>query len=224
MGLSMSEISLICFGDSLTAGYQKEAGPVGQELYEPPGGFLQHWLGGRGKILVRGICGEVTAEMIQRFPRDVINQKPKSVVILGGTNDLGLNVAPQQVCLNLQHMYHMALRAGIQPVGVTVPSIYIEEDGVAQARGGAEERIPVWAKTYIENRRILNRMITEACVALHMGCIDLFTKTVEGPAQLLAPGYSSDGLHFNTKGYEVFAQLIWQHVLAETFGDLPLRP
>ena len=39
----------------------------------------------------RGISGQTTAQMLVRFRADVINLKPKAVVILAGTNDIAQN-------------------------------------------------------------------------------------------------------------------------------------
>ena len=79
---------LVCFGDSLTAGYQVQA-ETGMPLPDVPyGGFLQEWLGARGRVSVKGMCGETTSDMMTRFSRDVIDVGPSHTVILGGTNDL----------------------------------------------------------------------------------------------------------------------------------------
>ena len=44
---------LVCFGDSLTAGYQVQA-ETGMPLPDTPyGGFLQEWLGPRGRSPLR---------------------------------------------------------------------------------------------------------------------------------------------------------------------------
>ena len=40
-------------------------------------------------------------------------------------------------------------------------------------------------------------------------------------ARLIASQFASDGLHFNTAGYEVFARLVWRHLLAKPFGACP---
>ena len=52
---------------------------------------------GSGEVLVRGICGELTGEMVMRFRADVLADKPAWVLILGGTNDLGCNAAPAEI-------------------------------------------------------------------------------------------------------------------------------
>ena len=215
---------LVCFGDSLTAGYQTHPGGFGQVADTPPGEFLQQWVGDRAYVDVTGICGEVTADMVKRFPYDVVARAPQVVVILGGTNDLGWNVSPLRIGENLQHMYRQALSANIQPVGVTVPSIGMGGKEVGYtfpSETRSSGLLPEWVHAHLKARLQLNRMIEEACLTLSMTCLDLFTETAEGSAKLLAQRYSSDGLHFNTAGYEAFARLIWRHVMAEPFGEAP---
>ncbi len=213
---------LVCFGDSLTAGYQLGAG--GENVDTPPGGFIQQWAGNRAEIVVTGICGEVTEEMVRRFSRDVVAHRPQITVILGGTNDLGCGEDPHRICQHLEHMYRVAFNAGIQPVGVTVPSICIEDEVLEHtAREGScsDSPLPGWAQTHIAQRLVLNQKIAEVCQTLNMKCLDLFNETSEGSHQLLATRYSSDGLHFNTLGYEVFAKLVWRYLLTEPFGACP---
>jgi acyl-CoA thioesterase I len=213
---------LVCFGDSLTAGYQM--GGITQVGDTPYGGFLQHWVGNQAEIVVTGICGEVTGDMVTRFSRDVIRHKPHMTIILGGTNDLGLGVPPLEITQNLEQLYSLAMKSGIQPVGVTVPSIRVETGAVGMAalhKKNAEPSIPPWLKAHIDQRLVVNRKITEVCQKLNIKCLDLFSETSEGPDSLLAFRYSSDGLHFNTAGYEAFARLVWCHLLVEPFESSP---
>ena len=204
---------LVCFGDSLTAGYQVQA-VTGMPLPDVPyGGFLQEWLGVRGRVSVKGICGETTSDMMTRFSRDVIDVRPSYTVILGGTNDLGWNAAPSTIMTNLERFYTMALAAGIQPVGVTVPSLRAEGHG-----GGP---LPAWLQEHLQYRLELNGLITERCERLHMPCVDLFQGTSEPPSSLLAARFSSDGLHLNDAGYLMFARLVWNAVFADRFGACP---
>ena len=69
----------------------------------PYGTFLQSWLGGRGRVTVSGVCGELTQEMVARFPSDVVGHQPEAVVILGGTNDLGSGLMPDVIMKNLEN-------------------------------------------------------------------------------------------------------------------------
>ncbi len=217
---------LLCFGDSLTAGYQTESGIFGLGADTPYGGFIQQWVGADAKIVVTGICGELTSEMVQRFHRDVLEAQPRITVILGGTNDLGSGVPPAYICGNLQQMYRSALEVGIQPVGVTVPSICIDNgvSGMAETREhDSKGPLPAWVQAHIDQRLLLNHQMTEVCGTLNLTCLDLFAETSEESTNLLASRFSSDGLHFNTAGYETFARLVWRHLLAETFGECPQR-
>lgn len=207
---------LVCFGDSLTAGYQVQT-KTGMLLPDTPyGGFLQEWLGARGRVSVKGTCGETTSDMAGRFPRDVVDAVPSYAVILGGTNDLGWGIAPSTIITNLERFYTLALTAGIQPIGVTVPSL--------RAEGHDAGPLPAWLQSHIHYRLELNRLITERCERHRMPCVDLFRATLEGPSHLLAARFSSDGLHLNAAGYRTFARLVWDELFAERFGACPASP
>ena len=65
--------------------------------------------------LGKGISGQTTAQMIKRFQSDVINYKPKVVVILAGCNDIAQNkgyVAYEEVAENIMRMAELATAAG----------------------------------------------------------------------------------------------------------------
>ena len=207
---------LVCFGDSLTEGYQVQV-ETGMPLPDVPyGGFLQEWLGARGRVSVKGMCGETTSGMMTRFSRDVIDVGPSHTVILGGTNDLGWNVVPSTIVTHLERFYTMALAARIRPVGVTVPSIRVEGYG-----GGP---LPAWLQEHLDSRLELNCLIAERCERHRMPCVDLFQATSEKSSFLLAARFSSDGLHLNVAGYMTFARLVWNEIFAERFGACPVLP
>lgn len=207
---------LVCFGDSLTAGYQVQAETQLPLPDTPYGGFLQEWLGGRGRVSMKGICGETTSDMVTRFSRDVVDVGPSHTVILGGTNDLGCGVTPATIITNLERFYTVALATGIQPIGVTVPSI--------RAEGYDGGSLPAWLQSHIHSRLELNRLITERCERHRLPCVDLFQATSADPSCLLAARFSSDGLHLNTAGYMTFARLVWNEVFAKCFGACPALP
>ena len=90
MNQHIRSLKIVCFGDSLTLGYQSPTlqSPVVENI--PYGTYLQEWMGARGEIVVRGVCGETTQDMRLRHQRDVLDHQPQMAIILGGTNDLGL--------------------------------------------------------------------------------------------------------------------------------------
>lgn len=198
---------IICFGDSLTAGFQSPTpeNPAGQET--PYGQFLQEWLGASVEIRVSGICGELTGEMAMRFRRDVLQQQPSHVVLLGGTNDLGWNAQPADIMRNLVKMYELARASKIIPIPVTVPSIRVEATG-----GGPDAE--AWIEQHLVRRVELNGLIREYAVSHNVPWIDLFAATAEPSTRRLAAQYSNDGLHLTTSGYRLLARLLYDEVFA----------
>mgnify|MGYP002830102043 CR=1 FL=1 len=51
----------------------------------------------RNPYVNRGISGQTTPQMLIRFKPDVVNLKPKSVVILAGINDIAGNTGPMKI-------------------------------------------------------------------------------------------------------------------------------
>lgn len=67
----------------------------------------------------RGISGQTTKEILHRFPQDVLNLKPKIVVILAGINDIAENSGPisnQNIFENIVSMIDMAISSKIEVI------------------------------------------------------------------------------------------------------------
>jgi acyl-CoA thioesterase I len=210
--LWLGKTVIICFGDSLTAGFQSPTpeSPAGRET--PYGRFLQEWLGSSTDVRVSGICGELTGEMAMRFRRDVLDHRPDHVVVLGGTNDLGWYARPDDIMRNLIKMYELARASAIVPVPVTVPSVRVEIGG-----GGPEAE--AWLTQHIERRRVLNGLIRDYAVSKHLPWVDLFTATADLETHQLAAPYSNDGLHLTTAGYRLLARLLYDQVFAKAVAE-----
>ena len=196
---------VICFGDSLTAGFQSPTrdNPTGRET--PYGQFLQSFLGRGAAVRTSGICGELTGEMVVRFQCDVLAHQPDYVPILGGTNDLGWNASPSEIMRNLGTMYEQTLAAGGVPVPVTVPPIRVED--ASSSREGLE-----WITDHLARQRQLNRLIQEYSDSKKIACVDLFSATADPDNGQLAARYSNDGIHLTTAGYRLFAEHV-AHIL-----------
>ncbi|MEP6601386.1 MAG: GDSL-type esterase/lipase family protein [Nitrospirota bacterium] len=185
--------SIICFGDSLTAGFRSPTreDPFAEDA--PYGAFLQDRLGKRAVVKVSGVCGELTADMARRFPRDVIAQKPWLTVVLGGTNDLGWRIPTAEIFRNLRTMYQQAIDSEIHVAAVTVPSIRGDD-------------------SYVSGRYELNALVAEHCDRNSIPWVDLFTATAEPTTGRLGQPYSNDGLHLTVAGYQLLADLLYQQV------------
>jgi len=205
MSVAANNSLVVCFGDSLTAGFQSPSSdnPSGGET--PYGAFLQEMIGPSIQVAISGICGELTGEMVMRFRGDVLRRQPTHVIILGGSNDLGWNAQTQDIMRNLVKMYEQARAHQIIPVPVTVPSIRVE--GTEESRDAQ-----LWLSEHVARRRQLNALIVQYADLHQLPRVDLFGATAEPMTQQLAALYSNDGLHLSTVGYRKFAQLVYEQV------------
>ena len=193
------KLVFLAFGDSLTVGYQSPKSEDEWPRSTPYTRFLKDKtektlgrtaaVGLRVEFVNRGIVGELTEDMVDRFNRDVIEPRPDVTIILGGSNDLGWGLEPQSVASNLAEMYGEALGHGIQPVACTVPSVLGFDEG-------------------IQPRAQLNQLIEKCSAELGVICVDLFSATSD-PTGRLREEYSNDGLHLSPLGYEAMAEAIF---------------
>lgn len=144
----------------------------------------------RVNVVNKGICGELTAGMLERFSRDVVAERANCVIVLGGTNDIGWNLDPRIIAHNLGMIYDAALRSGITPVACAIPSIL-----------GFDESIPP--------RLSLNSIMRTRAAERSIAFVDLFAATADPQTNRLSEQYSADGLHLNGKGYEQMAQCLF---------------
>ncbi len=205
---------ILCFGDSLTAGYRIPTPTDPQTGETPYGHVLQEYLGEQGHVEISGICGELTGEMVLRFRAAVLERRPQTVIILGGTNDLGWNAAPAEIMRNLLKMYELARAASIIPVPVTVPSIRVEV-GTDHSDGAS------WLAGHLQRRQQLNRLIADYAESQRVPYFDLFSATAEPDSLMLAEPYSNDGLHFTAAGYRLFGRLLYQQLFAPAAAGYP---
>lgn len=73
------EDRVVFMGDSITQGWHLEQSFPGKPYIN------------------RGISGQTTPQMVLRFHQDVINLKPKAVIVLAGINDLAGNTGPESI-------------------------------------------------------------------------------------------------------------------------------
>ena len=212
----MKQLNIVCFGDSLTLGYQSPTSRTPFVEAIPYGDYVQERLGTRGLVVTHGVCGETTQDMRLRFQREVLNPGPHVAIILGGTNDLGCGITPDAILDNLMFFYDQAKAQEILPVAVTVPSLrdnsgQDDNDETSQSGQGVTAAV----EQAIALRVILNHSIKECGHTQQFPVVDWFTATCESQARALAPEFSNDGLHLNTAGYRKLAELVWNQVLED---------
>lgn len=124
-----------------------------------------------------GIYGQTTAQMLDRFPRQVPGHGYSTVFILGGTNDTLLHIDPQETIANLGRMVDLAQAAKIEPVLSEIPPIFRDHG------------------TYLAAVDILNAKIIQLAADRNLKLVNYYA-ALDGH-----PGFESDGVHMKRRGY-----------------------
>ena len=145
----------------------------------------------------RGISGQVTSQMLCRFRADVINLRPKAVVILAGTNDLALNNGPIEIphiAENIISMAELALAEGIRPILCTVLPVgqYPWRPEVTDVPGKIGT---------------LNGMLHEYAEKRGITWVDYHSAMDAGDGSMRKE-LSNDGVHPTRKGYDLMEKVL----------------
>lgn len=179
------EDRVVFMGDSITDGWKLEE-------YFP------------GKPYVnRGISGQTTPQMLIRFRPDVIDLKPKVVVILAGTNDLSGNTGPTAVEAIEGNLRSMAELAAMNNIRVVLASVMPVSDYNKNREGVTIVRTVTRPPDKIDQ---LNKWIKQYAQENGFVYLDYFSAMADEKG-LLRADISNDGLHPNAKGYELIRPL-----------------
>ena len=170
-------------GDSVTSNWPQMSGP--------------NQLAGL-EIVNRGQPSDTTARMLSRFHRDVVQLRPRAVVILGGINDIRRIPLPS-IERNLKEMARVANQRGIQVVVATLPPTGEYHQGTpALADSGAHDQI-----------RALNDWIRDLAVRQHYGLAD-YHAVLSDERGFYLEGLTADGVHPSVQGYQRMEPLLCQ--------------
>ncbi len=179
------ENRVVFMGDSITDGWKLDQYFPGQPYVN------------------RGISGQTTPQMVLRFRPDVINLKPKVVVILAGTNDLSSYPGPNVIETteaNLMSMVDLAHANGINVVLATIMPI---SDYNKDKSGKPVIRTVTRPPAQIT---AINAWIKSFCAERELVYLDYFSALADNNG-FLKEALANDGLHPNAKGYEVIKPL-----------------
>lgn len=180
------ESRVVFMGDSITDNWQLQR----------YGGFFP------GKPYVdRGISGQTTPQMLIRFRPDVIDLKPKVVVILAGTNDIASNTGPmsdEDIERNLESMADLAKAHGIKVVlaSITPTSAYHT----------APNANPQTSQRPMTRIRSLNAWIKRLADTNGYVYLDYFSAMVDQTG-VMRSELTADDLHPNVDGYKIMGPL-----------------
>jgi lysophospholipase L1-like esterase len=171
------ENRVVFMGDSITQGWKLDESFPGKPYIN------------------RGISGQTTPQMLVRFRQDVIDLKPKAVILLAGTNDIAGNTGPmtlEQTESNIASMADLAAANRIRVVlcSVTPAFDYSWAPGLTPAPKIVA--LNDWIKNYAARKGYVY--------------VD-FHSAMKDERDGLPPTLSKDGVHPLPAGYAVMAPL-----------------
>jgi acyl-CoA thioesterase I len=187
-----ANFSVVMFGDSITQGWSQQV----------PAFF-------EGRPYVnKGISGNTTGQMLQRFKADVLSQTPAVVVILGGINDLASGTDAKTVAAiesNMATMIDQAKKSRIRVVVASILPVGYEPEGMQVFA----------AKRAIVNQTIrqLNARFKKLAAAKKVGYLNYYS-ALTTPSGELVRKYNADNVHITADAYAVMGPLADQAIAA----------
>lgn len=184
----MSTNNFIFIGDSLTFGYGVPKNKSWIETFKNYS--LSHDLD--FSIINKGINGNTTTDMLNRFTEDVTMLSPKAIFIMGGTNDLLSNRSLVQITENIELMLKEALTK-TSNIFIGIPPRIIKEDAYRLF-------MPSPTYDYCEiNLPNLREELIKLCNNYKVKYIDFYNMSLN----LNSKEIFIDGIHFNEKGHKL---------------------
>ena len=175
------ENRVVFYGDSITDGWK-----------------LADYFPGKPYVN-RGISGQTTAQMLVRFRQDVIDLKPKAVIVLAGTNDIAGNTGPVSLEEIEANYTTLAELARLHNIRLIYSSVLPVHEYTERAGDMFNQRPP-------DKIRVLNTWLKDYCGAHGCMYLDYFSAMVDDKG-FLKKDLADDGLHPNPAGYKVMGPL-----------------
>ncbi|MDD4921428.1 MAG: GDSL-type esterase/lipase family protein [Bacteroidales bacterium] len=149
----------------------------------------------------RGIGGQTTSHMLIRFRPDVINLKPKAVVILAGTNDIAQNMgyfSHENIMNNLISMCELAKANNIKVFlcAIMPASKYPWKPAITDAA--------------VQIKKV-NEMIKAYCAKGGATFVDFYTPFVDEVGGL-PKTFAGDGVHPNLNCYKIMEEIVMKNL------------
>ena len=126
--ITMKTITVLCIGDSHTAGFPDYDPFMGGD----PESSYQFWLTKAlmnansaltYNLINEGMCGDTSRGIVQRLLQSLRKQSYDLVILAGGTNDLGLNNS-DQVFSHLKQGYEACMNQSIPVIAPATNQFY----------------------------------------------------------------------------------------------------
>jgi acyl-CoA thioesterase I len=179
--------NFVFIGDSLTFGYGVNKNKSWVECFKNSNSaeYLN--------IINKGINGNTTTDMLNRFTEDVIMLNPQKIFIMGGTNDLLSNKPLDFIIDNIELMIKESL-IKTKYVIIGIPPRIIKEDAYRLF-------MPSLTYDYCEKYLpLLREKLINICKRYRIIYIDFYSLTLN----INSKEIFIDGIHFNEKGHKLF--------------------
>lgn len=171
---------IVFFGDSITEFWT----PRNSSVFKNP------------HCINRGISGQTTSQMLLRFDQDVVQLRPKTVVILAGINDIAQNTGFISVPDIARNILDMAEKAFANQIEVALCSVLPSNN-------------LHWRPDIDPTHKIiaLNSLLSAYAAKHNLLYIDYYSHMVNTSGGL-DTRYSDDGVHPNLNGYAKMEEII----------------
>lgn len=165
---------------------------------------LQAYFGGTGSILInRGIGGDNSTHVRQRFSADVLQLHPRLAVLKIGTNDLGWNLEqftetmPNTICENITAIAIDAQAAGVPLAICSLLPIW----------GPSWYPVPGYAEK--KNAQIIEINTRLRAITADHGAfyVDYYAQMIDANG-MLQHDLADDGIHPHAYGYTIMARVL----------------
>lgn len=184
-------MKLLIIGDSLVTGFGLPSGKSWIDLISEESN--QH-------IENKGINGDTTADILNRFHEDVIAHSPETVFILAGTNDALAGRTANTIYSNVLEMIKLCLNHGIVPIIVLPPFINVET--AVKENPSDQETFEASANTLKRYRRL----IEDYCIDERIDTIDFNRAFTDSELQKDPEKYYTDGIHLTEISHKKLAE------------------
>lgn len=170
---SPTEPRIVFLGDSITDGWR-----------------LNEYFAGRD-FVNRGIGGQVTSQMLARMLPDVVERRPRAVLVLAGINDIARGTPLRTIQNNLTMIADLAEFHKITPLFASIlPVSDYHREVTPRCPPARIAEMNAWLRSF--------------CARRNFRYVDYFSALVDD-AGFLGKDLSGDGLHPNSAGYRRMA-------------------
>lgn len=148
----------------------------------------------------RGISGDTSDRLLWRLQTNALNIEPRNLVILIGTNDLGLGVPGEKIVTNVREILHIT-KAQCPNTNIVLQGVYPVNKHMSLTAA------KMVGKRKNKNILALNEQLRALATDSGVFYLDLTDKLSDKKGRL-AKEFCYDGLHLNVHGFTIAAKEI----------------